>query len=71
VVKAEDQDHHDQEVLGSNPHYGDHFSGIIHLDQSLELKFVENSNLALLHMLQMGGWTGWLIKSSYMGQNEL
>jgi hypothetical protein len=41
------------------------------LDQSLELKFVENSDLALLHMLHMGGWTGWLIKSSYMAQNEL
>ena len=29
---------HDREVLGSIPHYGDHFSGTIHLDQSLEQK---------------------------------
>ncbi len=42
---------HDREVLGSNPHYGDHFSGTIHFDQSLEQKLVENSNLALLHVL--------------------
>ncbi len=27
------------------------FSGTIHLDQSLEQKIVENSNLALLHVL--------------------
>jgi hypothetical protein len=24
--------------MGSNPHYGDHFSGTIHLDQSMEAK---------------------------------
>ncbi len=28
----------DREVLGSNLHYGDHFTGTIHLDQSLEQK---------------------------------
>jgi hypothetical protein len=38
-------------VLGSNPHYGDHFLGTIHLDQSLEQKLWKNSNLALLHVL--------------------
>ena len=42
---------HNREVLGSNPHYGDHFSGTIHLDQSLEQKLWKNSNLALLHVL--------------------
>ncbi len=29
---------HDGEVLGSHLHNGDHFSGTIHLDQSMELK---------------------------------
>ncbi len=28
----------EQEILGSNPQYGDHLSGPIHLDQSLEQK---------------------------------
>jgi hypothetical protein len=59
------------------PHYGDYFSGTIHLDQSLEQKIVENSNLAFVAcavILQMVGWTlrnGRLIKSSYIAQNEL
>ena len=34
-VMAEDSN---WEVLGSNPHYADHFSGTVHLDQSLEQK---------------------------------
>ena len=38
-------------VVKADPHYGDHFSGTIHLDQSLEQKLWKNSNLALLHML--------------------
>ena len=33
------------------PLFGDHFSCTIHVDQSMEAKIVENSNLALLHML--------------------
>ena len=32
---------HDWEVLGSNPHYGDHFSCTIHLEQRLEQKIEE------------------------------
>ncbi len=35
VVKAEDSR---PRGPGFNPHYGDHFSGTIHLDQSLEQK---------------------------------
>jgi hypothetical protein len=51
---------HDREVLGSNPYYGDHFSGTIHLDQSLEQKLWKNSNLALLHVLLSRQWEGGL-----------
>jgi hypothetical protein len=40
-----------QVVKAENPHYGNHFSGTIHLDQSLEQKLWKNSNLALLHVL--------------------
>ncbi len=42
---------HDWEVLGSNPHYGDHFSGTIYLEQRLEQKLRKNYNLALLDVL--------------------
>ncbi len=38
MVKWLRQKTHDRKVLGSNPHSGDHFSGTIHLDQSLEQK---------------------------------
>jgi hypothetical protein len=51
VVYRLRQKTHDREVLGSNPHCGDHFSGTIHLNQSLEQKLWKNSNLALLHVL--------------------
>ena len=51
VVQRLRQKTQDQEVLGSIPHYGDHFYSSIHLDQSLEHKLCKNSNLALLHML--------------------
>jgi hypothetical protein len=48
VVKAEDSW---LRGPGFKPHYGDHFSGTIHLDQSLEHKLWKNSTLALLHVL--------------------
>jgi hypothetical protein len=32
VVKWLKQKTHDREVLGANPHYGDNFSGTIHLE---------------------------------------
>jgi hypothetical protein len=49
VVKADKT--YDRKVQGSNPHYGHHFSGTIHLHQSLEQKLWKNSYLALLHVL--------------------
>jgi hypothetical protein len=39
VVKAEDSR---PRGPGSNPHYGDHLSGTIHLDQKLGTKIQEN-----------------------------
>ncbi len=48
MVKAEDSW---TRGLGFNPPLRRPFLGTIHLDQSLEQKIVENSNLALLHVL--------------------
>jgi hypothetical protein len=62
--------------VSSNHHCGNHFSGTIHLDQSLEQNNVEKLKpgiVAYAVILQMGGWSlrnGRLIKSSYMAQNE-
>ena len=69
VVQWLRQKTHDEGVLGSNPHYGDHFSGTIHLDQSLEQKLCGKllpGIVACALIPQMGGWTLWncqLIKS--------
>jgi hypothetical protein len=48
VVKAKT---HDQKVLGSNPHYVDHFLRHRAFGSKLGTRIVENSNLALLHVL--------------------
>jgi hypothetical protein len=55
------------------PHYGDHFSGNIHLDQSLEQNLWENSKpgiVVYVVILQKEGWTlrnGWFIKTQLHG----
>ena len=43
---------------GFKPYYGDHFSGTIHLDQSLEHKLVEKLTCIVAYavILQMGGY---------------
>ncbi len=68
---------HDLEVVGSNPHCGDHFSCTIHLDQSMEAKiewkltwhcYIScNPAKGRLDFVD-----GWLIKSSFItkGWNE-
>jgi hypothetical protein len=72
VVKAEDSWPRDP---GFKPPLGRPFFRYHLFGSKLKTKIVENSNLALLHVIpQMGGWTlrnGRLIKSSYMVLNEL
>ena len=51
------------------PHYGDHFSGTIHLDQSMEQKICGKTLTwqCCICCKPANGWTlrhGWLIKSS-------
>jgi hypothetical protein len=68
---------HDQEVLVSNPHYGDHFSGTIHLDQSLEQKLWKTLTWHCCMCCNpangRGDFEEWSAykKSSYMVLNEL
>ncbi len=67
---------HDREVLGSIPHYGDHFSGTIHLDQSLEQKLWKTLTWHRCMCCNPANGrvdfvNGRRIKSSYMVLNEL
>jgi len=65
---------HDREVMSSNPHYGDHFSGTINLDGS---KYWVEINPALLHILcnpakgRVDFKDGWLIQSSFITEDEM
>ena len=67
---------HDWEVLGLNPRWGDYFSCIIYLYQSLDKNCwkLEPGTDAFDIILQAGGWilrNFWLIKSSSMVWNEM